>query len=512
VPGTPGTEELCNGIDDNCNGQIDEGFFALHTPCTVGKGICENSGSFICSQDGKSLVCDATPGKPGEMELCGNGLDDDCNGEIDEGFEQRSQPCTVGKGACERTGKLVCTDDKLSLECDAEPGTPGPAELCGNGVDDDCDGQVDEGFPMLGLACSVGVGECESDAIYVCSNDRLSVICPAVARQKHDEQCNGLDDDCDGVIDDNMAKEGTACNTGNPGVCGPGKWHCAGASGWVCNPTGVATTEICDHMDNNCNGMVDEGFPVGQPCDGPDTDLCARGTWQCNAQGGVSCVGDTPNTPEVCDHVDNNCDGRIDEGFNFSTDVNNCGDCNIRCTNPHGSISCQNGHCVPGCDWGAQDCNGNPNDGCERTVPTSSQCLAHYNIGSVRGDTGSDHTGTFYGYGDAWLQVYISEDLHYPWDNDLSSRIDLISPPGVDMDLFVTCVDCNHAATGYSVAGPGKPDTVYEYHDDNTGESGHYLEIHVQFVSAGAGSSCDPWSLVVYGDVDLDGHSYMTCN
>src|SRR5262249_1790324 len=154
-------------------------------------------------------------------------------------------------------------------------------------IDDNCNGQIDEGFPMLGLACSVGVGECESDAIYVCSNDRLSVVCPAVARQPHVEVCNVLDDDCDGTPDDSPAQEGTACHTGRPGLCGPGKWHCAGASGWVCNPTGVPPTEICNGMDDNCNGVVDEGFPVGQPCDGPDTDLCARGTWMCNAQGGV---------------------------------------------------------------------------------------------------------------------------------------------------------------------------------------------------------------------------------
>jgi hypothetical protein len=451
VPGQPAAQELCNGIDDNCNGEIDETFFALHTPCTSGVGACARDGSYICSLDGKSLICDATPGQPGEMELCGNGVDDNCNGEVDEGFEQRSQPCAIGVGACHTSGKLVCSDDQLSLECDAAVVLPGAHELCGNGIDDDCNGQTDEGFAMLGMGCSVGVGECESDAIYVCSNDRLSVICPAVAQQPKAEQCNGLDDNCNGMIDDGLAKEATACDTGRPGICGPGKWHCAGSDGWVCNPTMVATQEICNGADDNCNGFVDEGFHVGEPCDGPDADLCATTTWQCDGHGGVVC-DESIHYKEECNHVDDNCNGLIDEGFNFSTDVNNCGDCNIHCTNDHGTTYCQGGVCAPSCSWGAQDCDGNVNNGCERTVPTSSQCLQATYIGSVRGDDGSDHTTTYYGLGDKYLQVYVSETLHNIWDNDLSSRIVLNSPPGVDMDLYVTCLDCNHAVTGSSTS------------------------------------------------------------
>lgn len=130
--------EVCDGVDNNCNGTTDEGTEA-GTSCTSGVGACEAMGVLECSLTGAS--CSADPGLPG-TELCGNGVDDDCNGMVDEGFTIGAS-CTVGVGACLATGTYTC-DAGIEV-CDATEGTPAASETCDDGVDDDCDGMIDNG-------------------------------------------------------------------------------------------------------------------------------------------------------------------------------------------------------------------------------------------------------------------------------------------------------------------------------------------------------------------------------
>jgi hypothetical protein len=80
VPGTT-PNEVCNGVDDDCDGQVDEGF-DVGGACTVGVGACERGGHMVCNADGTGVVCDATPGTPNK-EVCGNNVDEDCNGDAD---------------------------------------------------------------------------------------------------------------------------------------------------------------------------------------------------------------------------------------------------------------------------------------------------------------------------------------------------------------------------------------------------------------------------------------------
>ncbi|MCA9539232.1 MAG: hypothetical protein KC620_10125 [Myxococcales bacterium] len=133
--------ERCNGADDDCDGIADEGF-AIGAACEVGVGACLVAGLTICSADGLATVCDARAGPP-EDERC-NTLDDDCDGQTDEGFLV-GEGCMLGDGLCAVTAAYVCAEDGAGVICPIEPGVP-DAEQC-DGFDNDCDGAVDEDAP-----------------------------------------------------------------------------------------------------------------------------------------------------------------------------------------------------------------------------------------------------------------------------------------------------------------------------------------------------------------------------
>src|SRR5262249_46317193 len=108
------------------------------------------------------------------------------------------------------------------------------------------------------------------------------------------ETCNCKDDDCDGQTDEGFP----------PNACG--------------QPCGCAVpTEICDGIDNNCDGNIDEGFNVGAPCTNNGVGACRRGgILACNsAHTGTFCDAPTVTpTPEVCNNIDDDCNGLVDDG------------------------------------------------------------------------------------------------------------------------------------------------------------------------------------------------------
>lgn len=133
----PDADEICDGKDNDCSGFADDGL-------DCGSECIDADGDGYGPNCDLGLDCDDTDGDrfPGNPEVC-DGKDNNCDQNVDETFSELGQPCVSGLGACEREGTYVCGVD-ADVECSATPG-PSSAERC-NGIDDDCDGMVDDGL------------------------------------------------------------------------------------------------------------------------------------------------------------------------------------------------------------------------------------------------------------------------------------------------------------------------------------------------------------------------------
>ena len=310
-------KELCDQLDNNCNGQVDEDFKDLGKECEAGAGECLRKGTIVCKPDKSGAICNATPGQP-KPEAC-NGKDDNCNGAVDE-----LCPCIFnGKDAG------VCKLAKNDIQGNCQrPSAYQEQELCDN-QDNNCNGQVDEGF-SVGKDCHAGTGGCRTEGKHVCTSNGTSTRCNAVAKPPGKETCNGVDDDCDGKVDN---QRGTANTLASP--CFTGK-------------------------SNGCKLQGNGTFVC--------TGACRSGQTTCNQGKWTACIGEITETPELCnDKKDNNCNGNTDEepcqcqqGFtncnstcyDLKKDNNHCGSCNTKCSSQQ---SCSSGLC---CDKGLTNCNG----------------------------------------------------------------------------------------------------------------------------------------------------------
>ena len=313
-----GVAEVCNAVDDDCDGATDEDFVDLGAACDGADDDACAHGVFVCAAGGAGVVCGAES-PAGLTESC-NGADDDCDGLTDEDFAPLpGAPCDGPDDDTCETGVWTCDASGEGVLCVEEAGGGGGLEIC-NGFDDDCDGATDEGFLQLGQPCDGPDADLCVHGVWTCSPGGAGVICKEQgALADLLELCNGADDDCDGVTDEGFGDLGQPCDGLDGDLCANGVRECsADGAETVCGDEAPAELfELCNGVDDDCDGETDEDFPeLGGACDGPDEDACALGQWVCTADGdAVSCEEAAAVVVELCNGADDDCDGETDEDF-----------------------------------------------------------------------------------------------------------------------------------------------------------------------------------------------------
>lgn len=195
------SDNTCNGIDEDCDGETDEDYIETRTGNDCGGiGVCVGEEWRVCSLFGGEYLelteCreEGTP----STESCGDDIDSDCDGFIDDSRWMLGENCSAGIGECVRTGTLVCNEEKTGSTCNAVPGTPTGSDNNCNGVDENCNGENDDNYIPSPTHC--GIGECVAEGLMVCSTGGLRNTCRP--RSSSEEVCDGLDNNCDGEIDE----------------------------------------------------------------------------------------------------------------------------------------------------------------------------------------------------------------------------------------------------------------------------------------------------------------------
>jgi len=324
-----GAAEVCDGVDQDCDGLVDDGLDTDGDSVTT----CGPDGLIDTADDDWD---DGDPSiYPGALEACGDGVDQDCDGldTVDEdgdgfsaawcgGDDCQDGDAAVNPGAVEICGDGVDQDcdggdastgdldgdgfSECTGDCDdSDPDlSPAESELC-DGIDNDCDGEIDEDFPEVCDTCldadGDGVTDCDGDC-----DDADPLVFPGAA-----EICDGLDSDCDGVTP-----------AGELDQDGDGLSTCTGDCDDLDDTVHPGALEVSDDgIDQDCSGADTVTCWEDEDGDGFGGDVPLLAEGECDGDGlsdlDTDCDDEDdqvyPDAPELCDGVDNDCDGAVDD-------------------------------------------------------------------------------------------------------------------------------------------------------------------------------------------------------
>jgi hypothetical protein len=257
MPAAPlsASDTRCNGSDDDCDGKVDEDYVGT---VRCGVGACNVAGSKTCV--GGREVEQCTPGPQTGMDNDCDDIDDDCDGTADEHFVGAMRSC--GTGSCSAMSPDQCVKGAVVSSCVPSGGATSDASC--NNIDNDCDGRIDEDYVVTATSC--GTGACARTGQRTCVSGREVDSCKAGAPAMGDATCNNIDDDCDGQRDEDFAVTSTSCGVGF--CAATGQRTCVGGApvdSCMPRPPNTSTDDAFspgNGVDDDCDGRVDEDVPA----------------------------------------------------------------------------------------------------------------------------------------------------------------------------------------------------------------------------------------------------------
>lgn len=290
----PTAVEICNTFDDDCDGLTNEGItFLTYYADSDGDGFgnpnaslsdCSPPAGYVTNNsdcnDANAII------KPGAAELC-NLVDDNCNGQVNEGLvfanyyidtDQDGFGAGTPTSSCTPifgnfvTNNLDCNNNNANIR-------PNASEIC-NSIDDNCNTLIDDGITFVnyyidtdgdGYGAGTAINSCSSPGAGYVTNNTDCNNTNAAIRPGATEICNAIDDNCNNLIDDGLTFVNYYIDTDSDGFgAGSATSSCSNpGAGYVSNNTDCinsnaainpAAPEICNAIDDNCNGLINEGI------------------------------------------------------------------------------------------------------------------------------------------------------------------------------------------------------------------------------------------------------------